>query len=438
MNLEALFAHHPQWPAVHRTLTAIQAHGYQALLAGGCVRDALMGRKPHDFDIASNATPEQLRVLFPHALEVGRDFGVTILPERLEQGLLSAGEGFQLEIATFRKDGPYLDGRRPSSIEFASAREDARRRDFTVNALFYDLKTQALLDFVGGQVDLQKKIIRTVGPPELRFTEDKLRLLRAVRFAAQLDFTVDTETLAAVATLATTLAVVSKERIHDEIVKLLNSEQRGKGLDLLVSTRLLWQIVPSYPAVQDSTGPNGEPLPTWLALKKAPVTTPLAVLLALWLKPLGSVVPVRAALKELKFSSSRWSSVVWLLENEGLLARPEHARLALKIKALGSELGPSLEVFCNLQEEAQRGQVNFKRVEHLHNIRAEYLAQGPDGSWTGSLPERLLNGADLKALGFVPGPKMGPVLEEAYNLQLEKTLKSKEQALDWAKLRLSY
>ncbi len=223
-----------QWSAVQEVCHRLKQEGFQALLAGGCVRDLLLGREPNDFDVATDATPDQVHAIYPHALTVGKAFGVTILPYSC----------FQIEVATFRVDLDYHDGRRPSGVRFTGPEEDAKRRDFTVNALFYDPEEKRLLDFVGGENDLKLRLIHTVGRPEERFEEDKLRLLRAVRFAAQLDFEIAPDTLQAVERLAPKVSVVSRERIRDEFLKLLKTDKRRRGLSLAISTGLIAAIFP--------------------------------------------------------------------------------------------------------------------------------------------------------------------------------------------------
>ncbi|HEX4923157.1 MAG TPA: CCA tRNA nucleotidyltransferase, partial [Bdellovibrionales bacterium] len=180
-RLDEIFSSHPHWPAVETVCGTLARSGYEAWLAGGCVRDALLGRVPQDFDVATSAAPEQVEALFERAVAVGKAFGVIILPF----------EGFQIEVATFRKDGLYVDGRRPASVTFSSPREDAARRDFTVNALYYDVVNKRVVDYVNGERDLAAHVIRTVGSPHDRLSEDSLRLMRAVRFSAQLGFEIE-------------------------------------------------------------------------------------------------------------------------------------------------------------------------------------------------------------------------------------------------------
>ncbi len=228
-----LYRANPQFQLAEKICKNLQEQGFQGLLAGGCVRDFLLHRSPNDFDVATNATPDQVEALFPKTVAVGKSFGVIVVVE---------GE-IQVEVATFRKDGPYTDGRRPESVEFAAAEEDAQRRDFTVNGLFYDLTTHSVLDYVGGAEDLQKKRLCAIGLAEKRFAEDHLRLLRAVRFSAQLDFEIEAKTLAAVETQRDLIRTVSGERIQDEMTKLLMSHWPEKGLEILCATGMLASLL---------------------------------------------------------------------------------------------------------------------------------------------------------------------------------------------------
>ena len=228
-----LYRSNPQYQLAQQICEKLQDKGFQALLAGGCVRDFLLHRSPNDFDVATNATPDQVELLFPKTVAVGKAFGVIIVVQGEEQ----------VEVATFRKDGLYEDGRRPTEIEFAAAEEDAQRRDFTINGLFYDLKSASVLDYVGGAEDLQKKQIRAIGLPQKRFEEDHLRLLRAVRFAAQLDFEIETQTLQAVKTCRKLIKTVSGERIQDEMTKLLLSPGVEHGLEILFQCGLLASLL---------------------------------------------------------------------------------------------------------------------------------------------------------------------------------------------------
>jgi len=232
MNIQS----HPHWPALSKIYHKLVDNGYKAYLAGGCVRDALLNKQANDLDLATDATPDAIEKLFVKTVAVGKAFGVMLVIE----------DGISFEVATFRSDGTYADGRRPDSVVFTTPEEDARRRDFTVNALFYDLNQGRVLDFVGGLKDLADKKIKAVGVPEDRFKEDHLRLLRAVRFAAQLSFEIEPETFAAVKHLAPSVKTVSAERIHEESFKLLKSENALLGLKLLQESGIGKVLFPGW------------------------------------------------------------------------------------------------------------------------------------------------------------------------------------------------
>ncbi|MCL4129234.1 UNVERIFIED_CONTAM: hypothetical protein GTU68_041434, partial [Idotea baltica] len=206
----------------------LQESGYEALFAGGCVRDQLLDKTPGDYDIATNATPDQVIKLFPHANTIGAHFGVVLIKKG----------GFHFEIATFRTDGNYSDGRRPDSVSFSTAEEDASRRDFTVNGLFFDPVSGKLIDYVNGQADLGAGVIRAIGTPEDRFSEDYLRMLRAVRFATTLGFEIEPATMRSIESLAHQSSQIAPERIKEELNKIWLSPNRQLGFDLLVETGL--------------------------------------------------------------------------------------------------------------------------------------------------------------------------------------------------------
>jgi poly(A) polymerase len=212
----------------------LRLSGHEALLAGGCVRDLLLGREPKDFDVATSATPDEVVALFPGALTVGAHFGVVVVRQDHEQ----------IEVATFRTDGSYKDGRHPESVTFSTAAEDAQRRDFTINGLFRDPIEDRVIDYVGGAADLEKRVLRAIGDAHQRFDEDKLRLLRAVRFATTLGFEIEEKTWQAVREHAPAIQSVSAERIRDELIKIFLHPNRLRGFDLLMDSGLMAQVLP--------------------------------------------------------------------------------------------------------------------------------------------------------------------------------------------------
>src|SRR5438105_1359668 len=224
----------------------LRESGHLAYLAGGCVRDIVRGETPKDFDIATDADPEAVQKLFPHTYAVGAHFGVILVVEN----------GFQFEVATFRSDDVYVDGRRPSAVHFSSPEEDAKRRDFTINGMFYDPGTEQVIDFVGGRADLEAKLVRAIGEPAHRFAEDRLRMLRAVRFATVLEYEIDQQTWEALVANAAVINQISAERIREELVRIFLSPNRVRGWDLLDSSGLMRAILPELKAMKGVLQPE--------------------------------------------------------------------------------------------------------------------------------------------------------------------------------------
>ena len=232
-------------PGALEIVRTLRAHGHQVLLAGGCVRDWLMGRKAADWDIATDAEPETVAQYFDRTIEVGKRFGVVLVV--LEQG--------QYEVARFRRDGLYRDGRHPERVEFGEVHEDASRRDFTINGLFYDPIDDELWDHVGGQEDIERRLVRSIGDPRDRLREDHLRMLRAVRFAARLGFDIHADTFAAIRENAPEIVRISSERVRDELTKILTGENAGRGLLLLLQSGLLHEVLPEVAAMDGVAQP---------------------------------------------------------------------------------------------------------------------------------------------------------------------------------------
>jgi putative nucleotidyltransferase with HDIG domain len=276
----------------------LRGAGHEALLVGGCVRSLWLGETPKDYDVATSARPENIRGLFERTIPVGISFGVLIVHQR----------GVSTEVATFRADGRYLDKRRPESVTFSDARADALRRDFTVNALFLDPLTGEVIDHVGGLGDLKAGLIRTVGDPRARFAEDALRLLRAVRFAARCDFTIEGETWKALRQLTPTIGAISAERIGDEVVKLLTGPHAGNGLRLLEASGLLRAILPEVAAMRGveqppEFHPEGDVLThTALCLDHLPPDPSPAVALGVLLHDIGKPPTFERAPDRIRFS----------------------------------------------------------------------------------------------------------------------------------------
>lgn len=418
------FENHAHWSAVKDVCRCLKESGHEALLAGGCVRDLLMGREPNDFDIATSATPDEVSTLFPSALTVGKAFGVTILPFK---------EGFQLEIATFREDGAYVDGRRPSSVRFSSPEEDARRRDFTVNALFFDLDGRRVIDFVGGQEDIRQRVIRTVGDPESRFTEDKLRLFRALRFAAQLGFSIDPATFEAIRRMAPEIRVVSRERVRDELLKLLQAPRRTEGLELMVETGLLAALFPEL-----ATRLSREGRERWLAPFRALGASEAnpALLLALFFHPEFSELK-EPELKEtglrnlqnLRLENRTIDAIVFAHRALPSLQEPRKVRWGELALLLSHAHAKTAERLAEVLEKAEghAGAMALQRRAFLEDVKKKSLS--PDGQ----RPAPFVTGADLKAVGIEAGPEMGKILREALLLQLEGALPDRAGAEAWVR-----
>ncbi len=408
--------------------------GASALFAGGCVRDALLGRAIKDIDIATSATPDQVEALFPRqTVAVGKAFGVVLVRR----------DGFQFDVATFRTDGAYADGRHPERVTFATAEGDAQRRDFTVNGLFCQPESGEVIDYVGGLADLGARVIRAIGEPEARFREDHLRLLRAVRFASVLDFEIEPATCAAVKRHADWIGSVSAERIATEFIRLLcESPRPSAGLALLRETGLLAHFLPEVAALAGTAQPpqfhpEGD---VWthtclmldeLATPRDPVLA-LAVLLHDIGKPVTSCETVEPDSGATRIRFPCHAAVgAELAESLLLRLRQPSARIA-EVKAL--VLGHMHFVEAKKMRPAKLrrflGMPHFPRMMEL--MRLDILHSNNDfstwrflkeahESFTSEpvLPEPLVRGRDLLAWGVRPGPDMGTLLNELYDAQLE-------------------
>ncbi|MFG0282998.1 MAG: CCA tRNA nucleotidyltransferase [Phycisphaerales bacterium JB039] len=390
---------------VARTL---QTHGHIAYFAGGCVRDALLGQQPTDFDIATDATPQRVQDLFERTAAVGAHFGVVLVKRR----------GVTVEVATFRSDGPYGDRRRPDHVTFSDARADAQRRDFTINALFLDPLAEGaarVIDHVGGQADLAGGIIRAVGDPEQRLAEDHLRALRAVRFAARLGFTIDTATRDAIMRHASELAGVSRERIGDEIRRMMaDSSRQAAG-------RLVEQLGLDEPVLGASGRSSGG------RLGRLGRSADLGQGLAAWLLDRGAVV--EADLEQR----------VGDLRQRLLLSNEERADLRdtlacyfrlrdrwrtegvawRKRLAAASRFLPAVELLSEDDERAVASHI----ADDVRNLK---------GTTSGLAPPPLLTGDDLVAAGWRPGPRFGRILEAVYDAQLEDRVATRAEAMELA------
>jgi len=393
--------------AAIKIVKRLRSDGFDALLAGGCVRDMLLGRPAKDFDVATNAYPKDVMKLFKRTLKVGAKFGVVIV-------LL---ENRQVEVATFRTETGYVDGRHPGKVKFANAAEDAARRDFTINGMFYDPLKKQVIDYVNGQADLKKRIVRTIGVPRERFGEDYLRMLRAVRFSTQLGFTIEPRTWSAICHNAKNITKISGERTRMELEGILVNPNRSAGVSLLVESRLAEAIFPGFIGEQ-----------TKLAIKLL-AQLRKKVDFALALACLFAGFETDFALKKcaiLKLSRSENKHIRFLLTNRGKLLDD---RMSLgRLKMILAE--PYFWDLYELQRAIQKTEAaGRKAIAPLIKLRKRIKALGD----VELRPKPLLNGYDLMRLGAVPGPAVGQLAEEMYIAQLEGKLQTVEQAEQWVK-----
>lgn len=387
----------------------LQQAGYEALWAGGCVRDELLGLTPTDYDVATSARPEAVQSLFRRTIAVGMSFGVVgVLGPRTN------GEPLCVQVATFRSDGAYLDGRHPETVTFSSAREDALRRDFTINGMFFDPIAKQLHDYVGGQVDLAARRLRAIGDPRQRFSEDKLRLLRAVRFAARFELTIEPSTAQAVCDMAEQLTVVSAERIADELHKMLTHPQRVRGFALLAELHLLGVIFPELRAagvaVADVCGR--------LERLAEPVSFPLG--LAAVLCDLDCQ-QVQQICDRLRLSNAQRDRISWLVRYADTL---HHARsLPLHVvKPILAHPG-SDELLRLSRARAQSATASTVDLDWCGERRAAWAVAGTLD------PAPLLTGQDLLNCGLKPGPQFKLLLDRVRQAQLDESIHTRAEAL---------
>ena len=405
--------------------------GFTALWAGGCVRDHLLGKTPKDYDIATDATPKQVRKVFAkrHTADVGASFGVIMVV-----GPHGAGE---VEVATFRSDGSYSDGRRPDSVTFSSPEEDAQRRDFTINGMFFDPLEHKVLDFVGGERDLSQGYVRAIGDPHARMRGDKLRMLRAIRFTASLEFGLARATKAAVTEMASEIHVVSAERIAAELRRMLTDQHRHIAVALADEVGLLREILPEV-VMHDS---DGAQLKAESQKPKAVIATtsevgPQLSALRLLQHPsfelafamlLRGVSNVESICRRLKLSNDELERTAWLVRQQDALREPDKLRLAQLKRLLAHPFRDDLLALTRatlLAEQADLHPVLFCE-RFLEVTPSEVLNPTP-----------LVTGNDLIALGLKPGPLFKQLLEQARDAQLEGELTSHDQALTWINARL--
>lgn len=379
--------------------------GFKALLAGGCVRDMLLRRVAKDYDVATDATPQQVIRLFKRTIKIGAKFGVVMVMEGKEQ----------VEVATFRSDASYEDGRHPSSVKFVSAKEDANRRDFTINGMFYDPIESKVIDYVQGRSDLKKRIIRTIGQPGRRFGEDYLRMLRAVRFSAQLSFKIEPATWRAIRRLAGNISKISSERVAMELEGILTCPNRAAGVGMLIESGLGKVIFDGFEGEQAETAV----MVLGRLRKNIGFALALAALFSDWPSEFGI-----ERCKLLKLSRAQSRHIRALLNNRGVLLNAEMSRAQLR--KIAAE--PYFNDLYELQRAIQKTKVGGRKsIVPLIKIKQRIKALGD----IELKPQPLLDGHDLIQLGAKPGPGLGRLVEEMYVEQLEGTLQTKSQAEEW-------
>jgi poly(A) polymerase len=420
----------------------LRRSGYQALLVGGCVRDLLLGREAADYDVTTDATPDDVIGLFPESVAVGAQFGVILIPR----------DGLKVEVATFRSDVGYSDGRHPDRVIYSkTAEEDVQRRDFTINGLLMHHDTSEVLDFVGGQTDLKAKVIRAIGEPSRRFSEDKLRMMRAVRFAARFGFAIEPGTNDAIYQHAPEIRQVSAERLREELTKLLTEGAARRGFELLDETGLLSRVLPEIHAMKNvpqppQYHPEGDVwIHTRIMLEELPAgaspTLAWGVLLhdvgkPPTFKPVSETgdrirfdghveVGVRMAeeiCRRLRFSNEDTEQILALVNNH------------MRFKDVESMRASTLKRFIRLPHFDEH--LALHRLDCLSSHRQldayrfveRFIAETPPEQVR---PDRLLTGDDLQAMGFKPGPLFSRILATLEDAQLEGQLKTWEEAEEY-------
>jgi poly(A) polymerase len=433
--------------AATRIARTLREHSHSAYLVGGCVRDLLLDREPADFDVATSATPEQVMQLFPLTYAVGAQFGVVLVPV-LRDTAAGERDNYAIEVATYRSDGAYSDGRHPDEVQFSSeARLDVQRRDFTINGLLLDPETSEVLDYVGGREDLQRGIVRTIGSPHQRFAEDKLRMLRAVRFAARFGYTIDEKTFAAIRELAPQIHQVSHERVRDEILKMLTEGRARRAFELLDQTNLLEQVLPEIKKMQGveqppQYHPEGDVwIHTLMLLEGLPAGCSKTLALGALLHDVGKPPTFRVAPDRIRFDQH---AEVGTKMAEEICRR---FRLSNDDTEQVLSLVANHMRFGNIQRMKESTLKRFFRLpkfeEHLDLHRLDCQSSHRDLSLYefakdkyNSLPAEqirpapLITGADLIAAGYQPGPMFKELLTAVEDAQLEGSINTKEEALD--------
>jgi tRNA nucleotidyltransferase/poly(A) polymerase len=393
-------------------ISRLRTAGHVALLAGGCVRDRLLNLSPKDYDVATDATPVRVQKLFPHARRVGAMFGVMLVHKY----------GCDVEVATFRADGTYSDGRHPDEVRFGTDLDDALRRDFTINGLFEDPADGRVIDHVGGRADLSARLIRTIGDSEKRFAEDHLRLIRAIRFSAKLGFAIESETWSAINRMAPSLRAISTERVWQELERMLTDPTRAEAWKLLLQSGLRNHLVPEWPA---DTKVDAMVEARLAALPSRVVDSELALAAALLDHTPQAVLKIG---RSLRLSNRLVRSTSWLVES--ILA----ARRISELESADLKILMSCGTWANLPllleaDLVARGE-SFDQLDALRSRVARIPHQE-------IAPPPLLKGDELIALGFPSGPRLGRALSEVYRAQLNGVINCPEEAISLARSLLA-
>lgn len=385
----------------------LHAAGHEAVFAGGCVRDQLLGIPPKDYDVATSALPEQVRALFGkrRTLALGAAFGVITV--------LGPGQRDPIEVATFRTDGKYYDGRRPDDVQYTTAEADAQRRDFTINGMFFDPEADRVVDYVGGQADLQQGVVRAIGDADARFSEDKLRMLRAVRFACTYDFTIEPETVAAIVKMANTVTIVSAERIGAELQRTLSHPNRRRGVELLHETGLLGPLLPEVADLAAAAGSAwSQTLGRIARLGESTFPAALAALLA----DRGETVDVSALCRRLRWTNNTAKRTAWLLGSLPLINQAEQAPWPQLQRLL---VAPGIDELLAIAEaERPLSHAGLERCRTALALPPERLNPPP-----------LVTGDDLIAAGLPAGKHFAALLKHLRDRQLEGELTTAPAAL---------
>jgi len=381
----------------------LRQQGHEAYLVGGCVRDMVIGLKPEDYDIATSARPEEIVKIFHRTESIGAQFGVILVIHR----------GRPFEVATFRSDEAYVDGRRPTGVVFTNAKQDVLRRDFTINGLLYDPSTEEVIDYVNGQADIKAKLVRAIGDPHARFEEDKLRILRAVRFGARLGYEIEDETWKAVCAMAPNIHQVSSERVRDELSRILTEGQAARGFRMLDVSGLREEILPEL----EWTGH----IERSLELLERGVEPDFAMGVLLHETPVQSVESI---VQRLKFSRAEMHHITALVENLPQFSKARQMSVA------------SLKRFFRLNrfdEHIALARIH-REAEGLDLSDVNYVL-GKRGEWTERdiFPDPVLTGGDLIEMGFTPGPAFKEILTRLEEEQLEGRIADRDNALQFVK-----